>query len=253
MDASSERTASHEKPEHLGLWGTLLWGAGAAFVMIASQTLVAILFLDSRGALSSGGPIEAADLQSDGAMLSTAFLVSTPILIGYFALVVRRARVSFSEYMALKWPTGREVLIGIGALLAVLIAASLGATLSGQQTPAFMADTFRTARDAGVLPLFFFSFAVLAPVQEELFFRGFLYRGLSATIGAWTTIILTSAVWSVVHLQYEWFFVGEFFALGVVFGWLRMKSGSTILTILLHGGMNLLAVLVAGYGPPAPV
>jgi membrane protease YdiL (CAAX protease family) len=47
-------------------------------------------------------------------------------------------------------------------------------------------------------------------------------------------------------MQYAWFFVGEIFLLGVVFGWLRKKSDSTILTMLLHGGMNTLAVLSAG-------
>jgi membrane protease YdiL (CAAX protease family) len=109
-----------------------------------------------------------------------------------------------------------------------------------------MTETFRTAREAGMLPLFFFSFAVLAPVQEELFFRGFLYRGLGASIGPWPTIVLTSAVWAFFHLQYEWFFVAEIFLLGVTFGWLRMRSGSTILTMLLHGGMNALALLQIG-------
>src|SRR6185436_19531912 len=97
-----------------------------------------------------------------------------------------------------------------------------------------------------LLPLYFFSFAVLAPIQEELLFRGFLYRGLSLSFGPWTTILLTSAVWSVVHLQYNWFYLGEIFLLGAVFGWLRMRSGSTILTILLHGTMNALATLSAG-------
>ena len=86
----------------------------------------------------------------------------------------------------------------------------------------------------------------LAPVQEELFFRGFLYRGLSTAIGPWVTILLTSAVWSVIHLQYNLFFLAEIFLLGVTFGWLRMRSGSTILTLLLHGTMNALAAGSAG-------
>ena len=245
MDAASpQHTTAHG--ERWGLWATLAWGAGGALVMVASQTLGAIVYLAWRRALSPGLAIEAANLQSDGALLATAFLVSTPLVIGYFSLAVRVARASFADYMALRWPKWRDVLVGIGALMGVLMLAGVAATLSGQETPAFMAETFRTARDAGMLPLFFFSFAVLAPVQEELFFRGFLYRGLSTSIGPWTTIVLTSAVWSMVHLQYEWFFLAEIFVLGVVFGWLRMRSGSTILTMLLHGGMNLMAVVAAG-------
>ena len=245
MDAAPrEHTISPQ--ERWGLWGTLAWGAGAALVMVTSQTLGAIAFLAWRGAISPGTPLEAGALNSNGPLLTTAFLVSTPLVIAYFAFAVRLARVPFAEYLALNWPKWRDVLVGIGALAAVLMIAGVGATLSGQETPEFMTETFRTARDAGILPLFFFSFAVLAPVQEELFFRGFLYRGLSASIGAWPTIALTSAVWSVVHLQYEWFFIAEIFLLGIAFGWLRMRSGSTILTMFLHGSMNTLALISAG-------
>lgn len=235
--------------ERWGPWATLAWGAGAALVLVASQTLGAIAFLAWHGAIYPGQPIQGDNLGANGPLLTTAFLVSTPLVVAYFALAVRMARVPFGEYMALRWPKWHDIFVGIGALAVVLVLAAVGATLSGQETPEFMTETFRTARDAGMLPLFFFSFAVLAPVQEELFFRGFLYRGLSASIGPWITIVLTSAVWAVVHLQYEWFFVGEIFILGVVFGWLRMRSGSTILTMLLHGGMNMLALLHAGSAP----
>jgi membrane protease YdiL (CAAX protease family) len=248
MDASSpeDTTLLHERPQRWGPWATLAWGAGAALVLIASQTLGAIVFLVWRGTFVPGVPTPTDNLENNGPLLATAFLVSTPLVLAYFALAVRLARVPFAEYMALRWPRWRDILVGIAALVAVLIVAGVGASLSGQETPDFMTETFRTAREAGVLPLFYFSFAVLAPVQEELFFRGFLYRGLSPSIGPWPTIILTSAVWSVVHLQYDWFFVGEIFILGVAFGWLRMRSGSTILTMLLHGSMNTLAVVHAG-------
>lgn len=248
MDLSSPESASlpHDRLQRWGPWATLAWGAGAAIVLIVSQTLGAIAYIAGTNGFSPGVPIPTENLESNGAMLSVAFLLSTPLVLAYFFLAVHLARVPFGEYMALNRPRWSDVLVGIGGLLAVLVVAGLGATLSGQEMPDFMSETFRTARDAGALPLFFFSFAVLAPVQEELFFRGFLYRGLSASIGPWITIVLTSAVWAVVHLQYDWFFIVEIFVLGIVFGWLRMRSGSTILTMLLHGGMNTLALVSAG-------
>ena len=42
------------------------------------------------------------------------------------------------------------------------------------------------------------------------------------------------------------FGIAEIFLLGVAFGWLRMRSGSTTLTIILHSTMNALAALSAG-------
>src|SRR5262245_1872429 len=154
-----------------GPWATLAWGMGAAFVLALSQT-AGVAFFAWRSAIE-GQPIRAEDLMTNGPILTGAFLVSTPLVVAYFALAVRLARVPFAEYMALKWPKWRDVLVGVGTLVAVLVIAGIGASLSGRETPAFMTETYRTARDAGILPLFFFSFAVLAPIQEELFFRGF--------------------------------------------------------------------------------
>jgi membrane protease YdiL (CAAX protease family) len=89
------------------------------------------------------------------------------------------------------------------------------------------------------------SFVFLGPLQEELLFRGFFFRGFLPAFGAWPTIILTAATWAFTHGQYQWFFVGEIFALGMVFGWLRWRSGSTILTIALHAAVNGMALMEA--------
>ena len=246
LEMTDEKIISLDtRSDRWGPWATVVWGLGAAAVLAASQTLGAIGFIAWHTAMYPNSPIAVSDLGTNGPLLTTAFFVSTPLVVAFFALAVRLARVPFAEYMALKWPSWWDILVGIGALGSVLLLAGIGVQLTQQETPAFMSETFRTARDAGILPLFFFAFAVLAPVQEELFFRGFLYRGLSPAIGPWPTIALTAAIWAVIHLQYEWFFVGEIFLLGIAFGWLRLKRGSTILTILLHGGMNTLALLFA--------
>jgi len=247
MDARSGASETlSRRPQRWGPWTTLAWGAGGAVVLAVSQTLGAVAFLVWQGALKVGQPLAVENIESNGPVLAASFLLSTPLVLGYLALAVRLARVPFAEYMALRWPRWRDVLVGVVALAAVLMVAGVSATLSGQEMPAFMTETYRTARDAGLLPLYFFSFAVLAPIQEELLFRGFLFRGLFSAFGPWPTILLTAAVWSVVHLQYNWFYLGEIFLLGAVFGWLRMRSGSTILTMLLHGAMNALATLSAG-------
>jgi hypothetical protein len=44
-------------------------------------------------------------------------------------------------------------------------------------------------------------------------------------------------------VQYDWFFLAQVFGLGLLFGWLRWRSGSTLLTIMLHMFVNLTASL----------
>jgi uncharacterized protein len=97
------------------------------------------------------------------------------------------------------------------------------------------------------------AFCVAAPVTEEFFARGFLYRGWSESfLGPAGAILLSSLVWTLVHLQYDWFFLGEVFSIGVLLGYLRYRFNSTWLTVFVHGLNNLAAVAqtvwLAGHG-----
>src|SRR6266481_3122443 len=94
------------------------------------------------------------------------------------------------------------------------------------------------------LGLMIFAFCVAAPVSEELLARGFLYRGWSETfVQVPGAIVLSSLVWTTMHMQYERYFFGEIFSLGLWFGYLRYRGGSTWLTIVLHGLNNFGAFL----------
>jgi membrane protease YdiL (CAAX protease family) len=102
-----------------------------------------------------------------------------------------------------------------------------------------MIGVLKSARGDNALWLLAFAFCVAAPVTEELFSRGFLYRGWSESFlrvpGA---IFLSSLAWTSLHLQYDWFFFGEVFCIGLWFGYIRYRSNSIWLTILLHGLNN---------------
>ncbi|HEX5278856.1 MAG TPA: CPBP family intramembrane glutamic endopeptidase [Micropepsaceae bacterium] len=193
-------------------------------------------------------PIRLADAVSNGGLLATSLALSAPLVILLVVWIVRLSKVPIQEYLALKLPSWRELALGAAGLALVLGITNLAATALGEQTPAFIGDTFNTARAAGLLPLLVFSFVFLGPLQEELVFRGFFFTGFAPAIGAWPAIALTSAVWAVSHGQYEWFFIGEIFALGLLFGWLRWRSGSTILTFILHAFVNGMAVIAAAAG-----
>jgi membrane protease YdiL (CAAX protease family) len=81
-------------------------------------------------------------------------------------------------------------------------------------------------------------------MSEEFFARGFLYRGWSESFLRPTgAIILSSLAWTSLHLQYDWFFFGEVFSIGLLFGYLRYRTNSTWLTTVLHGLNNLAATV----------
>jgi uncharacterized protein len=84
---------------------------------------------------------------------------------------------------------------------------------------------------------------VCAPWGEEVFFRGFLFKGwLHSVLGGWGTVLLTSLIWAVIHLQYDLYGITTIFVGGLLLGYARLKSGSIYPPILMHTLMNVLAM-----------
>ena len=98
------------------------------------------------------------------------------------------------------------------------------------------------ARPAGFLPVLVVALLVAAPVVEEVFFRGFLFKGLAASaVGAGGAILLTSLLWAGIHLQYDVYGKGLIFTVGLFLGVVRWRTGSVTLTVMLHGMINAVA------------
>lgn len=80
--------------------------------------------------------------------------------------------------------------------------------------------------------LAFFMLVIIAPVAEEILFRGYLLGKLRKYAPLWVAIIVTSLVFAVVHFAWN---VGlDVFALSIVLCLLRVLSGSLWPSILLH-------------------
>jgi membrane protease YdiL (CAAX protease family) len=92
-----------------------------------------------------------------------------------------------------------------------------------------------------------FIIALLPGIFEETFFRGGVQNFLTRWFkGPWTAIILTSIIFSLIHLSYYGFIVR--FALGVILGLIFYYSGSLWLSILFHflfNGIQVTALYVA--------
>ncbi len=106
----------------------------------------------------------------------------------------------------------------------------------------------RTCEIATWFPFpFWATLVVAAPLCEETFFRGFMFRGIQhSRLGGVGAVLITSLVWSLGHLDYGPFELLWIFFGGILFGAARCKSGSIYLTMVLHGLWNL-ASLVAVY------
>ena len=138
-----------------------------------------------------------------------------------------------------------QLLIGIAALV-VLVGGwdLLSRALGREVAPGFMGDVLKSAQADGALWLLVLAFCVAAPMWEEIFCaRISLPRLVESRPGVPGAIFLSSLAWTSLHLQYDWFFFGEVFSIGLLFGYLRYRANSTWLTIVLHGINNLAATI----------
>lgn len=90
---------------------------------------------------------------------------------------------------------------------------------------------------------------LLAPVLEELVFRGYLFTAWRhSRLGFSGTLLLTSALFALLHWgQYHWIQTAFIFVLALILGFAREKSGSVLLPIILHSLNNLVSAIVVIY------
>lgn len=80
--------------------------------------------------------------------------------------------------------------------------------------------------------LAFITLVIVAPIAEEVLFRGYLFGKLRKHAPLWITILITSLLFALVHFQ--WNVALDVFALSIVLCLLRVVSGSLWPSILLH-------------------
>jgi uncharacterized protein len=235
-------TAGH-RPRIWKFWGTALWGLFIFAAMFIGQIAVVAWFV-----VREGGPIDVATavhVVGGGITISLSVITGLPAVLAALWLAIHLSRTAFADYLALRWTSWNNLAIGVAGLFVVVMGWDLLSRATGRDVaPDFMVDVLKSARADGALWLLVFAFCVAAPISEEFFARGFLYRGWSETFlrpaGA---IVLSAVVWTGLHLQYDWFFFGEVFCIGLWLGYLRYRSNSTWLTVVLHGLNNLGAVV----------
>ncbi|HSJ86556.1 MAG TPA: CPBP family intramembrane glutamic endopeptidase, partial [Anaerolineales bacterium] len=88
---------------------------------------------------------------------------------------------------------------------------------------------------------FFFVGALLAPVVEEIFFRGFLFQGLRARYGWVAGMLLSSAIFGLAHLDPVSLI--PTFILGNLLAYLYQRSNSIWPGVILHVLVNTVGLV----------
>lgn len=87
----------------------------------------------------------------------------------------------------------------------------------------------------------FIALVIVAPITEELLFRGVILSGLSSKYGSRKAVILTSLLFGLFHLNPVQI-IGAIFV-GLVLGWMKLKFDSIVVPIVFHGIYNALPLI----------
>lgn len=84
--------------------------------------------------------------------------------------------------------------------------------------------------------------AIVGPVIEELFFRGFMYGALKKYVGIFWSMAITAAIFAALHTHIVGFF--PIMVLGMLLAYLYEKTGTLVSSITVHIMHNLSTVIL---------
>lgn len=164
------------------------------------------------------------------------------IMLGIALLIARGLpkREIFGLKRPPSWP--RALGYSLIALIAIwVVSGALSPFLDANDEQGFVPDEWDSSR-IGAFAAFFVVVSVVAPVIEELIYRG-LGFSLLAPYGTWVAIVVTGVLFGASH--------GLLIALpiltvfGLVIGWLRARVRSVYPPMILHGIFNGVALIVS--------
>ncbi|MCG3176247.1 MAG: hypothetical protein MOGMAGMI_01193 [Candidatus Omnitrophica bacterium] len=217
---------------------------GEAFVMIlfveaALVTVQAILSI----------VIDLRALGSDFLLMANS-LARNVLVAAYVILLVRRRYAQPVSDLGLAGPGAvRGVGVGLAAYVAalpllfltLLAMAALTQALSYEPEPQKVVQIYMKESAERHLPFFTLFVAVLGPMIEEVFFRGFAYPALKARHGAAAAMLGSSIIFAIVHLNLAAFV--PIVLLGVFLAYLYERTGSLVPSMAAHATHNTIMVL----------
>lgn len=249
MSESSSSIVLGKAPRRTFFWRSL---ALVAWVIVGFVLASFIVLFGAEALLLLGVPLDTINESVlNAATAGLVYVLSAAIVIG-LPQAIRRLRTTRAELGLTRLPSWQDIALAPAAFVVYMIATTIVTGAVSQVVPGF---DINEAQDVGFTDLAlqyeyilaFLTLVVLAPVAEELLFRGYLYGKLRRWASVWLAAVITSVVFGIVHGQWN---VGlDVFVLSLVMCGLREMTGSIWAGILLHMTKNGLAFYLLFINP----
>ena len=217
--------------------------AGAGFFSRLQQDCVVPAWMSLQDMLGDGSLADGPLAQPHFAVVGILFAINGLALIALSAAGARWTRgVLLTPLLRLRPERAYDVLWAL-VLVPLAMACSFAIIywLAGIRLPAERGIDFAAWQSW----LYLVALIVLAPLAEEIAFRGWLLSGLDALWSSPALAIVISALfWALIHLSQGGAKTIALVPVGLLLGWLRHRSGSLLPGLAGHVTMNAMGLTI---------
>jgi membrane protease YdiL (CAAX protease family) len=168
-------------------------------------------------------------------------LLSVPAYLVMMQVMLDSRDLKWRESFAIHGFRFTRLVASVAFLIGAMGITALLILLTGyDKEPEFPIKVLETRGSWLVL---FVGMCVVPGIVEELVFRGVMFTGLRKKFGPVVVILITSALFGIIHLQYDWFGIVAVSLLGVALGVTREFTGSVIPCMIIHALNNAYAFI----------
>ena len=227
-------------------------------VFLAVQMIIGVI-LNAMDAV--GVPLMAVGAVSLNALVALVTYIVTLLVVISVPWYFFKRKTTAALMGVNDWPTILEVLLSpfcfvvymlLSGVLVTIATNTLSVDISQQQALPF-SQTMLVVRWQYLVA--FLTMVVLAPVAEELLFRGYLYGKLRNSFSPWLTILVVSVAFGAAHLwagvdaPLQWAVAIDTFALSIVMCAARDYTGAIWVPVYMHMIKNGLAFYLLFVNP----
>ncbi|MBA3898996.1 MAG: CPBP family intramembrane metalloprotease [Bacteroidetes bacterium] len=231
------------------LTSTFLLSLLIFFIFITSQGILFFYFLIQelkKQGLGISESIEKGEFAPfvleniyNGNILIPTSLYSNLICIGFVFLILKLK--SITHYLDLNIPKLKPSLFWIG--LAGIYAISF--EVISIYFDVFKSDfALQITNSTDSKLMLFLAVGLFAPIFEEVFFRGFLFKSIeNSRFGPNGAVIITSVLFVIIHTQYNFYIMAALLPLALILAFAKLKTKSLFIPIIIHVLNNTLSLI----------
>jgi membrane protease YdiL (CAAX protease family) len=221
------------------------WGTGdvliAFLIGVVASVIAAQPFVTKQGTIPHSSEL--------AATIAAVLAQSAGVIAWLFGVSRRKGVGSMRRDFGLElrardvwWLVGGMLIVGISTLALIPITELANLKETSQE----VARVFERANGLGDKLLFTVAVVLVAPVAEELLFRGILLRSLLRRLEVGPALLISALVFALVHVVGDigtGYYVPAYLFLGLVSGFEAVRTRSLSHSIYLHMGFNLVAAI----------